>query len=71
MKIIREAIVKKGIESSYNDDYNWFLSATHNWNQVCNAGMTYGALAIAEDYPELAKKTIESKNENLEYPANH
>ncbi len=55
---IRNAIVKKGIEPSFNQDYNWFLTAEHNWNQVCNAGMIYGALAIQEDYPELAEKVI-------------
>lgn len=58
-QIIREAIVEKGLEPSYNKDYNWFLEAEHNWNQVCNAGMTYGALAIYEDYPELAQKIID------------
>jgi hypothetical protein len=29
-----------------------------NWNVVCNAGMTLGALAIAETYPELAEQVI-------------
>lgn len=58
-KSIRNAIIKHGIEPSYNDDYNAFLKATHNWNQVCNAGMVFGAFAIYEDQPELAQKTIE------------
>ncbi len=62
---IREAIVKKGIEPSFNDDYNWFLNAEHNWNQVCNAGMTYGALAVQEDYPELAQKVIDRAFETI------
>lgn len=31
----------------------------HNWNQVCNAGMTFGALAVMEDYPALANEMIE------------
>ena len=53
--IIKEAILKKGIEPSLDAKYNSWLKATHNWNQVCNAGMTYGALAIYEDQPELAK----------------
>ena len=67
-KIMREAIVKKGLEPSYDDQYNWFLTATHNWNQVCNAGMTFGAMAIYEDYPELAKKTIERGIESIKLP---
>lgn len=57
-KKIREAIVKKGIEPSFIKEYNWFLTRSHNWNQVCNAGMAYGAMAIMEDYPELADSII-------------
>lgn len=29
---IRDAIVNKGIEPSFNDNYNWFLRASTNWN---------------------------------------
>jgi len=57
-KIIREAIITKGINSSFDDKNNSFLKAEHNWNQVCNAGMSFGALAIAEHEPELAGKII-------------
>lgn len=64
-QIIREAIVKKGLEPSYNEEYNWFLQAEHNWNQVCNAGMTYGALAIQEDYPDLADSVIDRAFETI------
>lgn len=64
-KTIREAIVNKGINPSYDDQYNWFLRAEHNWNQVCNAGMTYGALAVQDDYPELAKRTIDRAFESI------
>ena len=67
-EIIKEAIVKKGIEPSFNSDYNWFLSATHNWNQVCNAGMVYGALAVMEDYPELADQVINRAMESIHLP---
>lgn len=56
---IRDAIVAKGLNPSFDEDYNWFLRATHNWNQVCNAGMTYGALAVQEDHPELAQRVID------------
>ncbi|MDX1283866.1 MAG: heparinase II/III family protein [Draconibacterium sp.] len=62
---IREAIVKKGIEPSFIEEYNWFLTRTHNWNQVCNAGMAYGALAIKEDYPELADSIINRAFETI------
>jgi hypothetical protein len=56
--IIREAILKKGLEPSFDDKYNGFLKATHNWNQVCNAGMTFGALALADEYPNESKTII-------------
>ena len=56
--IIKEAIIKKGIEPSLDEKNNSWLKVTHNWNQVCNAGMTYGALAIYEDNPQLAKQII-------------
>ena len=55
---IKEAILKKGIEPSLDPQYNAFLKTSNNWNQVCNAGMTYGAMAIYEDQPELARKVI-------------
>ncbi|HSU50258.1 MAG TPA: heparinase II/III family protein [Segetibacter sp.] len=57
-QIIREAIIKKGIEPSQNSKYNSWLKAEHNWNQVCNAGMSYGALAIYEVQPQLSKEII-------------
>ena len=55
---IKEAILKKGIEPSLDARYNSWLKSSNNWNQVCNAGMVYGALAIFEDQPELAKSII-------------
>lgn len=58
-KIISEAIISKGLNPSLDSKYNSWQRVTNNWNQVCNAGMTYGALAVAEDNPELAKNMIE------------
>jgi hypothetical protein len=64
-KIIKEAIVKKGLAPSLDQQYNGFLKAEHNWNQVCNAGMTFGALAVAEEESELAAKIISRAVETL------
>ena len=36
----------------------WWSTGHNNWNEVCNAGMTIGAIAIADEEPELAKKAI-------------
>jgi len=65
---IKEAILKKGLEPSLDAKYNSWLKATHNWNQVCNAGMTYGALAIYEDQPELARNIINRAIETIVLP---
>jgi len=63
--LIKGAILKKGIEPSLDSKNNSWLKAEHNWNQVCNAGMTYGAMAIYEDHPELAKKIINRALETI------
>src|SRR3954464_8141781 len=55
---IKLAILEKGLKPSLDAKYNSWLRAEHNWNQVCNAGMTYGAMAIFEDQPDLAKQII-------------
>lgn len=36
-----------------------FVHAPNNWNQVCLAGVTLGALAVWEDDPNLARRVIE------------
>jgi len=54
----------KGIEESRKGN-QWWLTSENNWNQVCNAGMVYGALAIHEDYPDLAREIIDRAFESL------
>ncbi len=66
--IIKEAILKKGIEPSLDKKYNSWLKASHNWNQVCNAGMTYGALAIYEENPALGQQIIDRAIESIKLP---
>ena len=65
---IKEAILKKGIELSLDSRYNTWLRAEHNWNQVCNAGMTYGVMAIYEDQPELSRQIINRALRSIELP---
>ena len=67
-EIIKEAILKKGIEPSLDKKYNSWLKASHNWNQVCNAGMTYGALAIYEENTALAQQIIDRAIESIKLP---
>lgn len=60
-RVIRQAIVELGLRPGI-DVYRsggWWSKGDNNWNQVCNGGMLMGALAIAEDEPELARQVIE------------
>jgi hypothetical protein len=66
----RDAIIQKGLNPSFNSSYNWFLTSTNNWNQVCNAGMTYGALAIWDDDSTLAKSVISRAITSIKIPMN-
>jgi Heparinase II/III-like protein/Domain of unknown function (DUF4962) len=57
---IRAALVEKGLrpgEASYKGEerYGWWRTAHHNWNQVCNGGLTVAALAAADEEPELSR----------------
>lgn len=57
---IREAIAVKGIQPGLDPEapHNFWHHRNNNWNQVCFAGLTLGALAIAEDEPELARTAL-------------
>ncbi len=57
-RILKEAIVEKGLKTSMDKEYTWWLEENSNWNQVCNAGLAYGALAIIDEEPELVRKII-------------
>jgi hypothetical protein len=72
---LRTAIVEKGLRPSFVDTlpngargYNWWLTVTHNWNQVCNGGLTVGALAIADEEPELAERVIRRALDTIKLP---
>ncbi|MDP6040752.1 MAG: heparinase II/III family protein [Candidatus Latescibacteria bacterium] len=60
---MRNGMIEHGLTpglKSYDgtENYGWWVRCDHNWNQVCNAGLIVGALAIAETHPEYAKKII-------------
>ena len=55
--IIGTAIYEKGLLPSVDSSVK-FWEQTNNWNQVCNAGMIYGALATLERSPEFCKELI-------------
>ncbi len=47
---IEQAIYEKGLLPSENKKNTKFFVQRSNWNQVCNAGLIYGALATMERY---------------------
>ena len=58
-KSIANAIIGLGLTPSLDTvKCKSWLRGTNNWNQVCNTGMTLGALAVYESDPSLANKII-------------
>lgn len=58
---IGDAIVRLGLSEGlkvYKSGGGWVVR-DNNWNQVCNGGMILGALAIAEDEPEVARQVVQ------------
>ena len=55
-ELFRKAIQEKGLDEAIKiyQKHNWWTVAVHNWNQVCNGGITLGALAIADEDRERA-----------------
>ena len=57
---VSEAIVEKGIKPAlkdYEDRIRWTVYQ-FNWSQVCNGGISIGALAIADEEPVLAERVL-------------
>ncbi len=67
---IAEAIAEKGLRAA-DKKKPWFYKSVNNWNSVCNAGLTMGAIAVADLYPDLAKAHIAKslKSNHLVMPA--
>ncbi|MCX6309280.1 MAG: heparinase II/III family protein [Bacteroidia bacterium] len=55
---IENALITKAIEPSFEATQASIFMGSSNWNQVCNAGMVYAALAIAEKRADLAEKVF-------------
>lgn len=43
----------------------WFVTAHHNWNQVCNGGLLAAALALADEEPDLARLVVNGALKSL------
>ncbi len=69
----RKALVAKALEPARQihqeaASKSGWPRARHNWNQVCNGGITLGALAIAEDAPDLAAALVAAAVESIRIP---
>ncbi len=60
--VLRTAIVEKGLKEAQRiyRGKKWWSTCHHNWNQVCNGGITTGALAIGDEVPGLATEIVSS-----------
>lgn len=64
---IRGAIVENGIKAG-REAYAqkaWWTKTEFNWNQVCNGGLTAGALAVADEEPALARELIDETRASI------
>jgi hypothetical protein len=66
--VIKKAIIEKGLLPSQNSKYNGWLRGNNNWNQVCNAGITYGALAVYEEQPQVSQELLLRALTSIEKP---
>ncbi len=59
-QIVRAAIVEKGLREGIQafERKDGWTEGHSNWNQVCNGGLTVGALSVADEEPEIAAKII-------------
>jgi hypothetical protein len=68
--VVRAAIVKHGLApgvEAYRKKLAWTVR-TNNWAQVCSGGLTIGALAIADEEPQLAREVITFARDALKTP---
>ena len=66
-QVLTNAIIQMGIDKVlplYREHKTWTVNH-FNWNQVCNGGIGMGALAIADEQPELAKEIINATLDSL------
>lgn len=64
-RIIRTALIEKGLKSGLEIYPDGFAKKINNWNFVCNGGMIMAALAIADEEPDLAQEVLDRALESL------
>lgn len=66
---IAQALREKGILPSLQEPKQWFITGNNNWNQVCHAGMTAAAIAIADREPGFSEQILRRSVDNLHHAA--
>jgi hypothetical protein len=64
---VRKAILDYAFTTANDKKYAKFYKASNNWNQVCNTGLVFGALAIYEDEPKIAQQIIDKSVKSIPY----
>jgi hypothetical protein len=62
-RLVSDAIIDHGLQSGIKSFESrsppfWTKGVQSNWVQVCNAGLTIGALAVADEQPEIAARVM-------------
>jgi hypothetical protein len=68
--IIGAAIVEKGLKpglSAYSKG-EWWTKVSHNWANVCAGGLALGALAVADDEPDVARQVLDATRKAMDSP---
>ncbi|MFP4621458.1 MAG: heparinase II/III family protein [Bacteroidales bacterium] len=59
IKKANTALTEKALKVSLTEEnYNWWINAHHNWNQVCHGGLSAAAIVVADEYPDLAARIL-------------
>lgn len=59
-RLFAEAILMKGLTKGDGKTLHsgWWTTAGNNWNQVCHGGLSAGAAAVREDFPDVAEAVL-------------
>lgn len=71
--IISSAIVEKGLKpalNAYQSGEKW-SQVEHNWNLVCNGSIGIGALAVIDQYPQIASQILPQSLKHLPAAMQH
>jgi len=63
-----KAIIEKGLTPALDPKYNGWQRSKNNWNQVCNTGISYGAIAVFEQQPEISTQIIQKAIQSIKLP---